>query len=319
MSNHDQIQFHILAPDGTRIPAGKIHPAAARKLVANDLAAWQDGQLIIHARSIALTMIDHMGSMAWIGPQDGDKGNLLAPIELERRKAWFLHFLQATVYAHSRTGQSHLQEIHQASEHVWMPPISAILEPPPAPLDPADDIWFQDDPSLPEPAALTGLLGLWECYPTLDKDFRIATGATSEDDLTEESLALFRLAAPAIEPVIVTSTSGRVHAKYLDKDREISTLATLQRLGECHVIPCPMNGSRAVTRHALHPFSKEVREQLPEPKFTRTLGDDPSCEARIEGRVIEDDPNRWLPGSEHDRPIDHGWKSLLPEGEPKPD
>lgn len=73
---------------------GKCHPAEARRLVAQELAVWENGTLRLILRSIHLDMLVQNGHL-WTTPQDKGIGDT----ELQRRRDWFVGFLRVVTPA----------------------------------------------------------------------------------------------------------------------------------------------------------------------------------------------------------------------------
>ena len=66
------------------VPCGECHPGQARVLVKEELAAWNDGKLLLIVRPALAEVID--ANSSWKGPLDD--GNV-SDREMLRRKAWF--------------------------------------------------------------------------------------------------------------------------------------------------------------------------------------------------------------------------------------
>ncbi len=76
-----------------KIPVGTCNSAQARILVRDDLAAWQDGELILFIRNAHLALLD---SNPGVWHSKSDDANV-SQAELDRRKAWFLGFIPKAV------------------------------------------------------------------------------------------------------------------------------------------------------------------------------------------------------------------------------
>lgn len=74
----------------SEVALGVCHPAQARVLVRDGIAAWQDGQLLVSVTPTHLTLLGSNPD-AWVGPEDGT--GAVSPNEMERRKAWFKSFM----------------------------------------------------------------------------------------------------------------------------------------------------------------------------------------------------------------------------------
>lgn len=89
------------------VQLGHCHPAQARKLVKEELAAWQDGKLQLILRPIYINVMNANGS-AWSGPLD-DPGQM-SDGEMKRRRAWFKSVVPvlATAVTESRSKETRL-------------------------------------------------------------------------------------------------------------------------------------------------------------------------------------------------------------------
>lgn len=98
---------------GTEIPVGDCHPGQARVLVKQDLAAWQDGKLLLLLRPAFLELLSS-NEDAWKGPLDDAN---VSGAERDRRMAWFKQFIRlgAEALSKGKTG-SDFAIIHEAAE-----------------------------------------------------------------------------------------------------------------------------------------------------------------------------------------------------------
>lgn len=90
---------------------GSTHPATARKLVKQELAAWDDGKLLVLIRPTFLGLLDSNES-SWKGPLDDEN---VSDAELRRRREWFKTFIPKAAEALVPHG-SDLEQILNATD-----------------------------------------------------------------------------------------------------------------------------------------------------------------------------------------------------------
>lgn len=98
-----------------QVPVGTCKSAQARILVRDDLAAWQDGELILFIRRAHLALLES-NRVAWRCKADDHN---VSEAEINRRKAWFISFmpLAATTFANRQVVDD--QEIKDLSA-MWI-------------------------------------------------------------------------------------------------------------------------------------------------------------------------------------------------------
>jgi hypothetical protein len=82
-----------------KVPVGTCNSAQARILVRDDLAAWQDGDLILFIRQAHLALLDSNPGV-W---RYKDDDHNVSQAEMDRRKAWFMEFMPKAVNAATAT------------------------------------------------------------------------------------------------------------------------------------------------------------------------------------------------------------------------
>jgi oxalate decarboxylase/phosphoglucose isomerase-like protein (cupin superfamily) len=105
-SNNPTVSMFTKVGD-EEVQLGHCHPAQARKLVKEELAAWQDGKLQLILRPVYADVMSANGS-AWNGPLD-DPGQM-SDGEMKRRRAWFKQLIPklANAVAESCSKESRL-------------------------------------------------------------------------------------------------------------------------------------------------------------------------------------------------------------------
>lgn len=128
-----------------QVPVGTCNSAQARILVRDDLAAWQDGELILFIRKAHAALLE-VNPDVW--RYHGDNYNV-SDAEVARRKAWFLSFMPLAVEVFTnRAAQK--QEIEEL-ENLWDFDTDTDLAPRENPGDPFD-VELPDD--LGEPSLI---------------------------------------------------------------------------------------------------------------------------------------------------------------------
>jgi hypothetical protein len=90
------------------MPVGTCNQAQARILVRDDLAAWQDGTIMLFIRKAHLALLDSNPG-TWRCKKDDDN---VSEAEIDRRKAWFIQFMPIATIALTHKQGSERDEIH---------------------------------------------------------------------------------------------------------------------------------------------------------------------------------------------------------------
>ena len=92
-----------------QIPMGVCSPAQARILVKEDLAAWQDGSIILFVRNAHASLLANNPD-AWVCESD-DRN--VSKAEIDRRKTWFNSLMPKAVTAFTEKRGSEKDIIHE--------------------------------------------------------------------------------------------------------------------------------------------------------------------------------------------------------------
>lgn len=129
------------------IPVGNCSSAQARILVRDDLAAWQDGTLVLFVRKAHAALLDGNDHL-WTF--NGDDKNT-SQAELDRRKGWFLSFMPKAVAALSDKRDSEIAVIQGATASMLNAALQGLtyVDDPNTPPMPDEEVaeWF-DDPTV---------------------------------------------------------------------------------------------------------------------------------------------------------------------------